>query len=160
MKLAAPSRPSKTLYERLLITKIITGLGLAFVLVSGIWSAAHSEPGGVSSILAPVVTASADAAAAMGSVEPVAAVSQATTPGAPDRAEVGADNSSGMMAGVAGCLLGIFCSLLLLVVKRLYALRVTPRVVAVGSRASAPMRAVARRFTPTLTLVQLSLSRV
>ena len=45
---------ARLLNERLLITKIITGLGLALLLLVGCWSGTHLEPVDPSQISAPI----------------------------------------------------------------------------------------------------------
>jgi len=151
------SRPSTMLSERLLITKIITGVGLALMLIIGMWSGAHSETEKFPASHAATVTASDDNTATVDSSLAVGASDAAS--GAADRTGASADESGGALFGLGGCVLGIFCALLLIALKRLSTHRVQSRVVTVVSRTIARLATTSRPFTPSLTLAQLSLSR-
>lgn len=152
---SAPSRPLRILNERLLITKIITCLGLALLLVIGAWSAAHSEADGTVATAEVSTISSLDAASAStitGDAEALP-LSGGTIP-----LSAWADEST-LLAGAVGCLLGIFCTILLVAFLRFFVLRRHPPLIGVVARAiSAHVAPIAPARQP-LTLAQLSVSR-
>ncbi|MET0829684.1 MAG: hypothetical protein ABWY26_09205 [Microbacterium sp.] len=157
---SATHAPSKMLHERLLITKIVTGLALVFLLVVAVWSADHSETNGVASVASAAATTSDGAVAAVLTSDGRWGMAS-DVESFPTEIAVGlsADDSGGVLAGFAGCLLGIFCGLLLLALVRLHAQRFRPKVLGAAPRVLDPVKSVARLFTPPLSLTQLSLSR-
>jgi len=90
------------LSERLLITRIITSVALALLLIVGAWMATHAEP----EAAAPTVSSVTEHVDAH--IAPIAAgtpiIDQGTT--------------SPALLGVAVCVLGVLCGLLLVVVTR------------------------------------------
>lgn len=138
----------------LLITKIITGLGLALLLIVGAWSGSHRDAD-ASSYLTAVSTASTEVAIASGSVG-------GSTQGA---AGVSAplvliDSASDyVVIGLAGCLLGIVCSFLILIVARIFVNHVPTRNREHLPRVPETTTVTGHPFARTLSLTQLSLSR-
>ncbi len=152
---SARSRPLRILNERLLITKIITCLGLALLLVIGAWSAVHSEVDGT--VTAAASTASpldvALVSTATGDAEALPGLGGSTIP-----ASAWADEST-LLVGAVGCLLGIFCTILLVAFLRFFVLRGHSPFLGVVARAiSAYVVRIAPARQP-LTLAQLSVSR-
>ena len=90
------------LSERLLITRIITSVVLALLLIVGAWLATHTEP----EVAAP--TASSVAEHVDAHIAPIAAGTQVIDQG----------TMSPAILGVAVCVLGVLCGLLLVVVTR------------------------------------------
>lgn len=132
------------LSERLLITRIITSVALALLLIVGAWMATHAEP----EAAAPTVSSVTEHVDAH--IAPIAAgtpiIDQGTT--------------SPALLGVAVCVLGMLCGLLLVVVTRWVHRTRRPQperellpLLRVLFPAPAPPRAAA------FTLTQLSISR-
>ena len=142
------------LSERLLITRIITGLGLALLLVLGIAAAGHLEtdgttpvPLGISALLDP-------------HVEPLS--DNATDPsGAGEhQAAVGESSGTSALMGAALCVLGVLCGLVFAVLThRLWRRRVLPeRGIWPRILSLFPHPSTFSRVRP-LSLTQLSISR-
>lgn len=134
------------LSERLLITKIITSVALAFLLLLGAWVSTHSEekPG------APVPVGVELIDSHVESVAPVVQDIAST--------RVGTDS----LLGVGICALGVLCGLLLvLIVTRWFHSRgraIEARAPLVLARALLPAPALPREAA--LSLTQLSISRI
>jgi len=141
---AARTQSAVTLSERLLITRIITSVALALLLVVGAWMATHAEPEAAPPASSSV-TGHADA-----HIAPIIA----------DASVIEQGTTSPALLGVGVCVLGVLCGLLLILVNRwLHRVR---RPQPDRSRlpllrtllpASAPPR------TGALSLTQLSVSR-
>lgn len=138
---ATRTQDAVILSERLLITRIITSVALALLLVVGAWMATHTEPDAVAPT-ASSVTVHGDAHIAAGT--PV--IDQGTT--------------SPTLLGVAACVLGVLCGLLLIVATRWVHRTRRPQpergllpLLRALLPAPAPPRAAA------FTLTQLSISR-
>lgn len=141
---AARTQKAVILSERLLITKIITSVALALLLIVGAWMATHTETGTVAPT-ASSVTEHVDA-----HIAPLAADAPAIDQGA----------AAPALLGVAVCVLGVLCGLLLVVVNRwlLGARRPQPEPgLSLLLRALLPAPAPPRAAAFTLT--QLSISR-
>ena len=136
------------LNERLLITKIVTCLGLALLLVIGAWSAMHHEAENPAEVAAAV-----PAVAAAEQSHP--AVSDAFT--LPSTSQV--SQASGILLGVVGCALGVLCVLIMFVAVRRRLVRSPSHLIQLSPRLPLPPIVSARPFTPPLSLAQLSLSR-
>lgn len=141
---AARTQDAVILSERLLITRIITSVALALLLIVGAWMATHTEP----ETAAPPASSVAEHVDAH--IAPIAAGTPVMDQG----------TGSPTLLGVAVCVLGVLCGLLLVVVNRwLHRARrpqpergLSPLLRALLP-APAPPRAVA------FTLTQLSISR-
>lgn len=142
MSRPAPPRLSAVLSERLTITRIITSVVLVLLLLLGAWGATHLDP----------ETAPDNAATEVAAEASVIAVEDAA---------VVADASGTAGFGLAACLLGAFCGLLLVLSFLRFRGRHLPGVLAVGSRRvwRRPMRPAVARQRTTLTLSELSVSR-
>lgn len=137
---AARTHEAVILSERLLITRIITSVALALLLVVGAWMATHTEP----QVAAPAASTVTEHVGA-----PIAA-------GAP----VIDQGTSSTVLGVAVCVLGVLCGLLLVVVTRWVHRTRQPqpeRGLLPLPRALLPAPAPPRLTASTLT--QLSISR-
>lgn len=99
---AARTQDAVILSERLLITRIITSVALALLLVVGVWMATHTEPE------AAAPSASSVSEHVDAHIAPIAAGAQVIDQGA----------TSPTLLGVAMCVLGVLCGLLLVVVTR------------------------------------------
>ncbi|WP_251454395.1 hypothetical protein [Microbacterium sp. Marseille-Q6648] len=99
---AARTQDAVILSERLLITRIITSVALALLLIVGAWMATHTEPEAAAPT-ASSVTEHVDA-----HIAPIAA-------GAP---VIDQGTTSPTLLGVAACVLGVLCGLLLIVATR------------------------------------------
>lgn len=134
------------LAETSLITKIITGIGLALLLVVGAWSGDvhNSETSMMTVSAAPTPSLNTSSADADESAAGSAFIEDAV---------------DAVMIGVAGCLLGIACCFLVLVVGRMLLVRLTLRALARLPRVPAPLPTTGLLFTAPLSLTQLSLSR-
>lgn len=135
------------LAETSLITKIITGIGLALLLVVGVWSGDvhNSETSMMTVSAAPAPSPNASSADAEGNAAGSAFIE---------------DSIDAVMIGVAGCLLGIACCFLVLVVRRTLSGRVPLRALSRLPRMLVPLPTTGRPFTAPLSLTQLSLSRI
>lgn len=136
---------TRTLNERLLITKIITGLGLALMVMVGSWSGTHDG-----------TERSFPAAAHVVEMEQHQSSSAADDSAVAAAWVTAADD---VLLAAAGCVLGILCVLVLCAVLRNFVLRSSPRIVQVSPRTGASLAVSARFFAPTLSLIELSLSR-
>ena len=132
------------LSERLLITRIITSVALALLLIVGAWMAAHTEPEAAAPT-ASSVTEHMDA-----HIAPIAAGTPVIDEG----------TTSPTLLGVAVCVFGVLCGLLLVVVTRWVHRTRQPqpeRGLLPLLRALVP--APAPRRVVAFTLTQLSISR-
>lgn len=133
-----------TLSERLLITKIITSVGLALLLLVGAWTATHVEPEKVSSV-------------SSAATELVEAHATSVAPGL-NTIEHSAGGSS--LLGAAACVFGMLCGLLLLAVaSRWWS---CTRVPLDGKKVLPLIRALPSRVlirSNALSLTQLGISR-
>lgn len=151
MNLAPGMRQTALLGEKLLITKIITVIGLSLLLLVGAWSAIHHESAATTPPAASVTTPL-----------PMGQDGSASSPeiGYP---AVDTISNAGMvdvaMLGVAGCFIGIICCLIALVVTRGLSVRLISRVHTLLPRSRGSAHPTARPFAPALSLTQLSLSR-
>jgi hypothetical protein len=131
--------------ERLLITRIITSVGLALLLVIGAWSATHAEQQDSEN----------------GAAAPIVALVEMHL-GVPDTStdSIGQTAEGTLMLGAATCILGVLCGLLLVVVNWL--LRFLGRATARGSMS--PLTRVVRPApviprAATFSIAQLGISR-
>lgn len=143
-------QPSKVLSEQLLITRIITAVGLALLLLLGAAGASHSESEGASSSLLMASTL----------LDPHVAPGDSGT--SVDEYLTGAadDGTAGVLVGVALCALGVLCGLVLVIFARMLSRR--RGVVYLAPRWAAPSLVPARIIvapTGALSLTQLGLSR-
>lgn len=142
------------LSERLLITRIITGLGLALLLMLGIAAAGHLEtdgttpvPLGMSALLDP-------------HVEPLSDSDTDPSVAGERQAVVGGSSGASALMGAALCVLGVLCGLVFVVLAhRLWRRRVLPergiwpRILSLFPHPSTFSR------VSLLSLTQLSISR-
>ncbi|WP_417508551.1 hypothetical protein [Microbacterium sp.] len=137
------------LAETSLITKIITGLGLALLLILGAWSGEiHESETSISTASLAGVPLPTQDLSSVGSAEAAAASTA-----------IGEGSDDPLMLGVAGCLLGIICCVLVLVLARILSVRAAPRILFRLPRMLAFARATGRPVTAPLSLAQLSISR-
>jgi hypothetical protein len=139
---------SVTLSERLLITRFITSVGLALLLIFGIAATAHAESDGPAS-----------AALMSGILDPHL---DAVTTESAHEAQIGESAETGLLVGAALCVFGVLCGLTLIVaVARRWLRRSTPPILSIMPREAAPLlyRATERWRAGALTLTQLGLSR-
>lgn len=143
-------RAATLLSDKLLITKIITGIGLALLLILGASLGGHHE-----------VSSSIPSAASATKSMPSSSTPAFSDGG--ERAIVGAAVGEGVIDSVifavAGCLLGIVCCLLVLIVARSLSTRVTLRALGRLPRFLISAVATGRSFGTTPSLTQLSISR-
>lgn len=136
--------------DKLMITKIITGIGLALLLILGASLGGHQEASPSTPLMASMALSppSSNTAAFSDGGESVA-VDGAIREGVIDS----------VMLGVAGCLLGFVCCLVVLIVARSLSTRVTLRPLGRLPRSLFSAGATGRPFGTTLSLTQLSISR-
>lgn len=138
--------------EKVLITRIIAGIGLALLLIAAAWSGAHH--GSEASGTAVASAASATAATGVDALSPGDVATPSTIPiAAPS------DAVDAAFLGVAACLLGAVFCLFVLAATRLLPARGALRVVAQQPRGPIPIRTTGRSSVPHLSLTELSLSR-
>ncbi|MCT1394416.1 MULTISPECIES: hypothetical protein [Microbacterium] len=149
------SRNQAASVDKLLITKIITGLGLALLLIVGAWSGGHRDADA-----SPYLTATSTASMET-ELTSYGAVGSSThgSGGASSERLLIDGASANALIGLTGCVFGLVCSFLILIVARAFVNRVPN-----GNRERLPrmpeMRAAPDRpFARTLSLTQLSLSR-
>lgn len=146
---SAQVQPSRVLSEQLLITRIITAVGLALLLLLGAAGASHSESEEASSSL---LVASTLLDPHLASGEPGSTV---------DEHMAAADASTaGVLVGAALCALGLLCGLVFVIFARMVSRRrgvayLVPRWMALWL---VPVRIIVAR-TGALSLTQLGLSR-
>lgn len=139
------------LSERLLITRIITALGVALMLVIGVWSATHAEADRASESASTAVSASV-------------AATDAAAP-ASDRAAAAADqvasvpDESRTLLDIVACLLGVFCGIVLLTLRRCFGMRAGAGSIRLRRSPMSRILPHARAYVPAPTLAQLALSR-
>lgn len=134
---------SALLSERLLITRIITSLGVAFLLVLGVWAAGHTEPD-------TSAGAFSSTAAAVAVDEPLTAI-DAATPVSPLWADA--------ILGAAACLLGVLCGLVLIVMIVRLMRQLSPPRLSTAPRIRVRLTLPDGPRVSVLTLAQLGLSR-
>ena len=137
----AQSQQPPLLSERLLITRIITSLGVALLLVLGVWASTHGEPGEAGAIAASVVDVSYEQAL-----------------------PVDVDGTSGplwaeVIFGATACLLGVLCGLVLIALMFRLLRQLSPTGFTIAPRVRFRLRALSRPRATVLTLAQLGLSR-
>jgi len=140
------------LSERLLITRLITSVGMALLLMLGVAAAAHPEPDGSAPV--PVaVTAQLDPQVDSLSVETLSAVAEHVV-------VVAGQAGTSVLAGGALCILGVLCGLVFAVLTRtLWRRRTLPdRGARPRTFSSLPLPVVRPRAIG-LSLTQLGLSR-
>ena len=130
------------LSERLLITRIITSLGVVFLLVLGMWAATHTEPNSSGSYSSAVAVVTDEAAAVP------AGATMTSGPGWVDA-----------VFGAVTCLLGVLCGLALIALT-VRLLRQAPlRALSRSPRMAIQLSLPGRSDAAVLTLAQLGLSR-
>lgn len=142
------------LSERLMVTRIITALGVALMLVIGVWSATHAEADRASESASTMVAEAmaASPAGAPASDHPASATDPA------GGAAVAPDETRTLL-GMAACLLGVVCGIVLLALIRRWGTRAGVGSVRLPRGPITHLIARARGFVPAPTLAQLSLSR-
>lgn len=165
---SSPRTPRpEILAEKLLITKLITSVGLALLLLLGA-SAAERHPDAASAHL-PVTTDATSPSTASGSVAIPATAARGVLPAAAvDAAPAGIGAASGTVVSEMessfgahlGCLLGVLCGLALFVRGRRWGGRAMPLLTGASLRAPSRLSAPPRRRTGVgLSLSQLGMSR-
>lgn len=139
-----------------LITKIITALGLVLLLVVGAWPGGHRD----ATDATPYLSTTSSSSLGTPSAGHVSAGSGESVAGATAEQFVTGDTANDIMIGVAGCLLGIICCFLVLIVTRTF-LRHVPssRIRERLPRAPSLAAMTGRLFALPPSLTQLSLSR-
>lgn len=146
------ARTSATPVDKLLITKIITGVGLALLLIIGAWSGGHRD-----AEVAPSLTTAH--ALSIGEIGEDLIVPAEGADGV-SAEQVLTETVSGYAAiGGAGCLLGIICCFLVLIFARTSLNRVPSPTRERTPRVPTPTAMTGRLFTLPPSLTQLSLSR-
>lgn len=130
------------LSERLLITRIITSLGVVFLLVLGVWAATHTEPESASSYSSAVTVVVDEAAAAP---------AEATMMSGPLWADA--------VGGAVTCLLGVLCGLVLIALTVRLLRQTSLRELTTSPRIRIQLTLPGRSHAAVLTLAQLGLSR-
>ncbi|CAN7178543.1 hypothetical protein LJR044_000329 [Microbacterium foliorum] len=149
-------RNSDSRADEFMITKIITALGLALLLIVGAWPGGHRDATDATAYLSTTSSSSLGTSSA----GPVAAGSGESGVGATAEHVVAGDTANDIMIGVAGCLLGILCCFLVLIVTRIFRRHVpSSRVRERLPRAPSLAAMTGRLFVLPPSLTQLSLSR-
>ncbi|CAN7416110.1 MULTISPECIES: hypothetical protein [unclassified Microbacterium] len=138
-----------------LITKIITALGLALLLVVGAWPGGHRDATDATQYLSTTSSSSLGTP----STGQVSAGSDERVVGTTAEQVVAGDTANDIVIGVAGCLLGILCCFLGLIVTRTFRRHVPSHVRERLPRAPSPAAMTGRLFALPPSLTQLSLSR-
>ncbi|WP_136031778.1 MULTISPECIES: hypothetical protein [unclassified Microbacterium] len=139
-----------------LITKIITALGLALLLVVGAWQGGHRD----ATDATPYLSTTSSSSLGTPSVGHVSAVTGESDVGATAEQVVTGDTANDIMIGVAGCLLGIICCFLVLIVTRTFRRHVpSSRIRERLPRAPSLAAMTGCLFALPPSLTQLSLSR-
>lgn len=139
-----------------LITKIITALGLALLLVVGAWPGGHRD----ATDATPYLSTTSSSSLGTPSTGQVSAGSDESVVGATAEQVVAGDTANDMVIGVAGCLLGILCCFLVLIVTRIFRRHVpSSRIRERLPRAPSLAAMTGRLFALPPSLTQLSLSR-
>lgn len=146
---SAQVQPSRVLSEQLLITRIITAVGLALLLLLGAAGASHSESEGASSSLLVASTL----------LDPHVASGE-TGSTVDEHLEAADASMAGVLVGAALCALGMLCGLVLVIFARMVSRHrgvayLAPRWMALSL---VPVRIIVAR-AGTLSLAQLGLSR-
>ena len=142
--------------DKLLITKIITALGLALLLVVGAWPGGHRD----ATDATPYLSTTSSSALGTPSTGHVSAGSGESVAGATAEQFVTGDTANDIMIGVAGCLLGIICCFLVLIVTRTFRRHIpSSRIRERLPRAPSMAALTGRLFALPPSLTQLSLSR-
>lgn len=132
-------------HRRLLITKIIIGVGLAVLLLIGSVAGGHRE-GESSGYSVPPATTSVDVQSPLVAELADAVLSSSST-------------ADSVWLSVAGCLLGVVCCFLFLIVTRSLSSQRTLRLVVHRQRVTIHAPSTGRTLALPLSLTQLSLSR-
>ncbi|WP_372968748.1 hypothetical protein [Microbacterium sp.] len=139
-----------------LITKIITALGLALLLVGGAWPGGHRDAADA----APYLSTTSSSALGMPSAGHVSTGAGESGVVPTGERFVAGDATNDIVIGVAGCLLGIICCFLVLVVTRAFRRHVpSSRIRERLPRAPSLAATTGRLFALPPSLTQLSLSR-
>ncbi|MGI0522004.1 MULTISPECIES: hypothetical protein [Microbacterium] len=142
--------------DKFLITKIITALGLALLLVVGAWPGGHRD----ATDATPYLSTTSSSALGTPSTGHVSAGSGESVAGATAEQFVTGDTANDIMIGVAGCLLGIICCFLVLIVTRTFRRHIpSSRIRERLPRAPSMAALTGRLFALPPSLTQLSLSR-
>lgn len=146
------ARTSETPVDKLLITKIITGVGLALLLIIGAWSGGHRD----AEVAPSLTTAHASSLGEIG--EDLIVPAEGADGVAAERGLTESVSGYAVIGGV-GCLLGIVCCFLVLIFARTSFNRVPSQTRERMSRVPTPIAMTGRLFTLPPSLTQLSLSR-
>lgn len=139
-----------------LITKIITALGLALLLVVGAWPGGHRD----ATDATPYLSTTSSSSLGTPSTGHVSAGPGESVAGATAEQFVTGDAANDIMIGVAGCLLGIICCFLVLIVTRTFRRHIpSSRIRERSPRAPSLAAMTGRLFALPPSLTQLSLSR-
>lgn len=150
MTSSARMQRSEVLSEQLLITRIITAVVLALLLILGAAGASHSESEGPST--SPLLVNAL--------VDPHVTVGESGSAVDEHLAGSANDETTGVLVGAALCALGVLCGLVLVIFARMLSRRrgvvyLAPRWAALSL---VPVRIIVAR-TGALSLTQLGLSR-
>ena len=149
-------RNSDSRADDFLITKIITGLGLALLLVVGAWSGGHRD----ATDATPYLSTPSSSSLGTPSAGHVSAASGKSVVGATAEQFVAGDTANDIVIGVAGCLLGIICCFLVLTVTRAFRRHIpSSHIHERLPRAPSLAAMTGRLFALPPCLTQLSLSR-
>ncbi|KAB1862682.1 hypothetical protein AB1285_17605 [Microbacterium sp. NRRL B-14842] len=142
--------------DEFLITKIITALGLALLLVVGAWPGGHRDVTDTT----PYLSTTSSSSLGTPSVGQDSAGSGESVVGATAEQFVTGDTANDIVIGVAGCLLGIICCFLVLIVTRTFRRHVPGSHIRERlPRAPSLAAMTGRLFALPPSLTQLSLSR-
>ncbi|WP_336648340.1 hypothetical protein [Microbacterium sp. MMO-10] len=131
--------------------RIILGFVLVLLmLVGGVWSVLHAEPG-------DRFASVSNTPAATIQVETAATGDDGMTPAI--AVGTGALPADGSVLGVAGCALGALCCLLIVAVARRLLRRATATTVCLAGRVQIPLVPSARSHAPSPSIVALSVLR-
>ncbi|WP_156153155.1 hypothetical protein [Microbacterium oxydans] len=156
MVVHARTRNCASRADEFLITKIITALGLALLLVVGAWPGGHRD----ATDATPYLSATSSSSLGTTSTGHVSAGSSESVAGAAAEQFVTGDAANDIMIGVAGCLLGIICCFLVLIITRTFRRHVPSSHIRERlPRAPSLAAMTGRLFALPPSLTQLSLSR-
>lgn len=147
----APARylAPASLTSRWLITKIITAVALSLIVLLGAIVGGHHEGEQTPSL---GVVAASSAVALSHASEPIASTPVSDALPAMDAVDEA-------LLGSVGCLLGVFCCILLFALARWVLTRRSSRHLSSAPRSTAPILSTGLAAPTPLTLEQLSLSR-
>ncbi len=142
--------------DEFLITKIITALGLALLLVVGAWPGGHRD----ATDATPDLSTTSSSSLGTPSAGHFSAGSGESVVGATAEQFLAGDSANDIVIGVAGCLLGIICCFLVLIVTRNFRRHVPSSHIRERlPRAPSLAAMTGRLFALPPSLTQLSLSR-